>query len=167
MLSSITSMMHQFYFEQRKHWQLVEWMNDVTLMFHPCFRCFSTLKPAIFRLLNINDSSMKRRWIAGEEFTCFPAEFKVIKLRNLQMSLFPIKLSESIELKSERSIFWTLSEKKLPEILKNDFMRTEEHFGQFVFRKSITTCPEKLLGQFFAKYTWLWKLFGHWLSCIS
>ena len=35
-------------------------------MFHPCFQCFSTLKPAMFRLLNINDSSIKHREILNE-----------------------------------------------------------------------------------------------------
>ena len=35
MLSSITSMMHRFYIEHRKHW----WIFDVTSMFHPCFQC--------------------------------------------------------------------------------------------------------------------------------
>ena len=36
MLSSITSIMHQFYIEHRKHW----WIFDVTSMFHPCFKFF-------------------------------------------------------------------------------------------------------------------------------
>ena len=63
MLSSITSMMHQFYIEHRKHW----WIFDVTLMFHPYFQCFSTLKPAIFHLLNINKSSMNHQWWITDE----------------------------------------------------------------------------------------------------
>ena len=53
-LSSITPMMHQFYIAHRKHW----WTFDVTSITHPFFWCFSTLKPAMFHLLNINDSSM-------------------------------------------------------------------------------------------------------------
>ena len=59
MLSSITSMMHQFYIEHRKQW----WIFDVTSTFHPCFQCFSTLKATISHLIGINDSSMKYRWI--------------------------------------------------------------------------------------------------------
>ena len=62
MLSSLTSMMHQFYTEHRKHW----WIFDVTLVFHLCFQCFSTLKPAMLHLLNINDSSIKYWWVINE-----------------------------------------------------------------------------------------------------
>ena len=51
MFSSLTSKMHQFYIEHRKHW----WVFDAKSMFHPCFQCFSTFKPTMFRLLNIND----------------------------------------------------------------------------------------------------------------
>ena len=62
MLSSITSMMHQFFIEHRKHW----WIFNVTSMFHLCFQCFSTMKPTMFHLLSINDSSMFHRWIINE-----------------------------------------------------------------------------------------------------
>ena len=62
MLSSLALMIHQFYIEHRKHW----WIFDVTSMFHTCFQCFSTLKPAMFRLFSINDSLMKHRWIINE-----------------------------------------------------------------------------------------------------
>ena len=61
-LSSITSLMHQFYIEHRKHW----WIFDVTSRLHLCFQCFSKLKPTMFHLLHINDSSMKPRWIIIE-----------------------------------------------------------------------------------------------------
>ena len=55
-LSSITpmSMMHPFYIEFRKPCQIFE----VISMIHPCFQCFSTLGPAMFHLLNMNDSTM-------------------------------------------------------------------------------------------------------------
>ena len=49
MLWSITSMMHEFYIEHRLHW----WTFDIVSRLHPCFQCFSTLKPATFHLLNI------------------------------------------------------------------------------------------------------------------
>ena len=62
MLSSIKSMKHQFYIEHRKHW----WLFDVTPIFHPCLKCFSTLKPMMFPLININNSSMKHWWIINE-----------------------------------------------------------------------------------------------------
>ena len=62
LLSSIASMMHQFYIDHRKHW----WIFDVTLMFRPCFPCFFAFKPAMFHLLNINNSSIKHRWIINE-----------------------------------------------------------------------------------------------------
>ena len=55
LMSSIISMMHQFYIENRKHW----WIFDVTSMFHLCFQCFSAVEPTMFHLLNINESSMK------------------------------------------------------------------------------------------------------------
>ena len=61
-LSSETSMMHQFYIEHRKHW----WIFDVTPMLHPCFRCFSTLKPTMIHLLNINHPSRFHRWIINQ-----------------------------------------------------------------------------------------------------
>ena len=66
-------------------------------MFHPYFQCFSALNPALFRLLNINDSSMKQSRITDEEivtFTCSMAEFTTEKLRILQISSFAIKVSK-------------------------------------------------------------------------
>ena len=73
---------------------------------------------------NIDEPSMKRRWITEEEiatFTCSTAEFKNINLRNLQISLIPIKLSKTVELKSKRAIIRTLSKNKLTDVFQNDF----------------------------------------------
>ena len=53
MLSSITSMMHQFYIKHRNYW----WRFDVTSLCHPWFDCLSTFMPTLFRRININDSS--------------------------------------------------------------------------------------------------------------
>ena len=60
-MSSITSIMHQFYIEHRKHW----WILDITSMFHPSSKCFCTLKPAMFHLLDIwfiDAPSMNHQW---------------------------------------------------------------------------------------------------------
>ena len=74
MLSSLTLMMHQFYIKPRKHW----WFLDVRPMFHPCFQCFSTLKPKMFHRLTsmihswkFDKSSIKQQWITNEEITRF------------------------------------------------------------------------------------------------
>ena len=40
---------------------MLRFQKNVTAMFHPCFQCFPTLKPAMFRLLNINELSMKHQ----------------------------------------------------------------------------------------------------------
>ena len=57
LLSSITSKMHQFYIEYRKHW----WTFDDTSIFDSGLQSLSMLKPANFHLLNNDDSSMKQR----------------------------------------------------------------------------------------------------------
>ena len=54
MFSSLISKMHQFYNEYRKNW----WFLDDTSMFNPCLQCFSTLKPTMFRWIDINDFSI-------------------------------------------------------------------------------------------------------------
>ena len=132
MLSSITSMVHQFYIEHRKRW----WIFDVTSRFHPCFHCFSTLKPAMFRQKNINESSMKHRRIINgtmmnhrwrnSYFYLFYAEFKAMKLQIFHIkSTFPIPLSKNIcqkfNLRSKRKIKGILSENVLAGVLKTRF----------------------------------------------
>ena len=57
-LSSMTSMMQQFYIEHRKHL----WLFEVTSVFQPCFQCFPTFKPAIFGLVHFNETMMNQRW---------------------------------------------------------------------------------------------------------
>ena len=67
---------------------------------------------------------MNLRWITDEEIatsTCSMTEIKNIKLRNLQISLIPIKLSKTIELKSKRAIIRTLSENKISGALGHFF----------------------------------------------
>ena len=55
LLSSITSLMHQFYIEHRKYW----WIFDLTLMFHPCFQCF-------FYIETSDVPSTKHQWFIDE-----------------------------------------------------------------------------------------------------
>ena len=100
------------------------------------FSMFFTLKPTKIHLLNINDSSMKHRWITNEAIMChcwrnsYFISFTVeIKLKNLWTfhikPSFPITLSEKFcqkfELKGKRTITWTLTEKNLTAISKLDY----------------------------------------------
>ena len=64
MLSSITSMMRQFHIEHRTLMSF--WCyNNVSSMFSMLLHI--ELHRVIFNLININDSSMKRRWIINEK----------------------------------------------------------------------------------------------------
>ena len=83
MLSSIKSMIHQLYIKYCKNW----WIFDVISMFHPCFQCFSTMKPAMFHLLNINDSSMKHQWIINERQWIVAEEINKLKTSNCRYLL--------------------------------------------------------------------------------
>ena len=119
MLPSITSMMHQFYIEHRKHW----WTFDATILFHPCFQCSSTLKPVIFHLLNINDSSIKHRWIIDETMMnnrwrnsyLYVLDGRTPIHKTTKSSNFFIsnQIEQTFELKSRKAIFRTLSGKKI------------------------------------------------------
>ena len=62
MLSSITLSMLHFYIEHRK----ILWPFDASWMFQSCFQSFSSLKSTISRRVDINDSSMKQRWVVNE-----------------------------------------------------------------------------------------------------
>ena len=103
---------------------------------------------------NIDESSMKQLRITDEEiamFTCSTAEF--IKLRNLQISFFPIKLSKTIELKSKWAIIRTLSEKKLTGVFKNDFYAYRGTLWAICFGKNYHVFRGSSWSIFFAKGT--------------
>ena len=149
MLSSITSMMHQFYIEHRKHW----WIFDVTSMFQLCFQRFSTLRPAMFHLVNVNDWSKKHRWFISETmmnhrwrnstFTCFRAKFWAIKLSIFHIkSSFPIILSQNFfwktnEHKFERwsKTFWLLVSKMIFDHVKTSQDYTKLNKASIFWKK--------------------------------
>ena len=118
MLSSKTSMMHQFFIQYCKHW----WFFEITSMFHPYFKCFSHWSHRYSTY-----SPMKNRWNINEEiapFTSSMAELQAMKLRIFQISSFPMKLiknvCQKIKLKSKRALIRTLR-KKIILFIKCDF----------------------------------------------
>ena len=181
MLSSLASMMYQFYMEYREN----SWVFDASSMFSKFLHIEGSDVPCTKHqwFINIDESSMKLLWITDDEiamFTCSMAEFKAMKLRTLYFkSSFPITLSGKLSenwFERQRAILRTLSETILAAILKIEFCLYRGTFlgkidSKFIFFSGLSgknfwlvlsklnfTCLEDHFGRVFFS----WKKYKFW-----
>ena len=63
-------------------------------MFHPCFQCLPTMKPKMFRAIDVNDSTMNHAWGSSSVPRRSVADFIAQKVRMLQNLSTAIWLSQ-------------------------------------------------------------------------
>ena len=141
MLSSKTSMMHQFYIGNRRHW----WLFDVTSMFHRCFQCFFLIEasdvPFSKHQWFIAEISVNHQWNNDEspmrKKLCFPGLWLNLKQQNYEFfkshhfqSNWAKIFVKNLIWKTKEQYFELSLKKSGLVLLKLIFMCTKEHFGR-------------------------------------